>query len=336
MNYHVFPESQRRDWLSRSTHPILKSVIAQDDALETVTDLCFLALGRADRCLPLSICFIGGPSTGKTFLARALKDVLGTPYAETDASRLKNPDSLIDTMLEAWSKRGIALSPSQVYDSTEVYRMEPMVCFIDEIHGLSRGVQDSFLKALERGDGMLFGKKRVVDCRRVTFVGGTTEWGHLGEAFRTRMRPIQLYPYTAADVEEMVHRRKRWDRGLCARVVHYAGTVPRECRDFCDMLEAAAARQGCGIEGVLVEVARREGIDEWGMRRQRVAILQACRQPVLLRHLAGSTGIPAEDLLKVWLPPMLTAPKGAMPMLQFSGEYQLTAVGRMELEKRGL
>lgn len=338
LKYVVYPEPQRRHWLRRDTHPILKGVIGQNDAVETLTDLAFTSLGREDRCLPISLCLIGGPSTGKTFLAKVLAQVLGIVYVETDASQIKNNDKLIDQVLEAWARRGWVLEPDQVYDTTSVYRIQPSVVFIDEIHGLTRGAQDGLLKATDRADAMLFGRNRILDCNRITWIGATTDWGKLCSAFQSRFRPIHLYPFTSAEVALMLHRIKGWDDGLCRAVVHYAGNVPREVKQFAELLEAASSRSGFAMATMLPEVARREGIDQWGMRRQRLAVLQALKDQdgLLLRHLSGKSGVPQEELLKLWLPSMLAAPPGHQPLLDFDGRYHLTAQGRAELVKRGL
>lgn len=339
IGYYVYPESERRNWLRRDTHPVLQTVIGQNDAVETITDLAFSALGREDYSLPVSLCLIGGPSTGKTFLARTLAGLLGTVYVETDSSQIKNNDKLIDLILERWAIRGFVLEPDQVYETTEVYRLHSTIVFIDEIHGLSRATQDGLLKATERSDCMLFGKNRVVDCHKVTWIGATTDWGKLAAPFRTRMRPIQLYPYTFDEVVIILHRQKRWDMELCRRVVYFAGTVPREVKQFAELLDAASLRSGNSISSVLLEVARREGIDQWGMRSQRLSVLVALKgqeRGLLLRHLSGKTGIPQDDLLKEWLPSMLVAPRGQEALLEFDGRYHLTQRGIQELKKRGI
>ncbi|MCY4057790.1 MAG: hypothetical protein OXG44_07300, partial [Gammaproteobacteria bacterium] len=83
----------------------------------------------------------------------------------------------------------------------------PMLGFIDEVHQLTRRVQDTLLPVLEADDRVLRGSKAIIDARDVSFVIATTDWGKLREAFRSRVRDVTLEAYNTAEVAQMLRHR---------------------------------------------------------------------------------------------------------------------------------
>jgi Holliday junction resolvasome RuvABC ATP-dependent DNA helicase subunit len=161
---------------------------------------------------------------------------------------------------------------------------------------------------------MLFCKGYVLDCRRVFWVGATTDWGKLIPAFRTRFRRIDLVPPTFDQVVQMVEGVMSWDKATCRQVVKFGGLVPRETFAFARAVKDAAERGGLSVAQGIAEVAQREQIDAHGMRVQRLRVLLALKAAgddgCLLRTLVMASGCQQEELLGHWLPSMLVAPPG--------------------------
>ena len=338
-DFPVYGEKMRRFMVDRriNAHCALARVIGQERAVELVADACYSGFERPDHFVEKSLIFVGGASTGKTHLATAMADTLDVVRVITEAQQIKNADNLAHLVLEAWARYMVPLEPAEEYGKTKLYRPDTTLIFIDEIHGLTDDAQTGLLKATERSDGMLFGKNRVIDLRKAIWIGATTNWGKLLPAFQTRFVRVQLFPYHAHEVAQIVHKKKRWEMRLCERIVFFGGLVPRETFQFAGLVEDAAKRRGQTMLEVVEEVAAREGIDKFGMRIQRLMILRALQgkeDGMLLRHLVGATGLDSDELLDYWLPAMLIAPPGEKPLVAYDKKYFITERGEEELRKR--
>lgn len=342
MKFGVMPEESRRKFVDRRINnwsPFSK-IIGQDSAVDALADLCFKGLGNDEHCVSESVVLVGPPSTGKTTIVKVMAEVLNITAVITDATQLRNADSVIDAILMGWSKVGVMLKADWDRDGVKMMSVPSTIILVDEIHALTRQAQDGLLKATERSDGMLFGSGYVLDCRKVFWVGATTDWGKLCPAFRTRFRRIDLVPPTFDQVVQMVRQVMRFDELTAREVVKFGGTVPRECFAFARAVVDAANRGGISIKSGIDEVARREQIDSYGMRIQRLRILQALKSAgdsgCLLRTLVVASGCLQEELLGYWLPPLLVAPPGESPLVSYDTKYYITSSGLAELAKRGM
>lgn len=315
-------------------------IIGQEDAVDALADLCFKGLCSPEHAVGESIVLVGPPSSGKTTIVKVVANqVLNIVSALLDGTQISKPDHVIDGILTAWAKSGRYLQPIDIGDVQKIV-LPSMVVFIDEIHALDRKAQDGLLKATERNDGMLFGKSIVLDCRKVFWIAATTDWGKLCTAFRTRFRRIDLVAPTFEQVVQMVMQQFHYDLVWCVELVKYGGVIPRECFSFVRSVEESARRNNTDIQTAIRFVASREGIDNYGMRVQRLRILtelkKAGKDGCLLRSLVYGTGCQSEDLLNHWLPSMQVAPPGQEPLVLFDGRYYITQTGLQELDKRGL
>jgi Holliday junction resolvasome RuvABC ATP-dependent DNA helicase subunit len=335
-NFNVLPnEEDRRRLVDRRINiwSPFNRIVGNDNAVDALTDLCYQALSNNQHEVAARLMLVGPPSAGKTALALATADVLGIVRVIVDGTQMKTNEQLAQLILEEWAKQRCVL-PSQDYGGTELYLLPSTLIFVDEIHRLPEATQEGLLKATEASDGMLFGKSVVVNCKRVFWIGATTKPGKLEKAFKTRWRRIVVEAPTAEQCAIILQRRTGWELPLCRQVVHYAGRVPREVLAFSEALEAGAARMGVSLAMALPEVAKREGIDKWGMRIQRVKVLQALKgqaDGALLRQIVYATSLDAEELTGDWIPPML-----ADGLITHDSRYYLTAAGSAELVKRGL
>jgi Holliday junction resolvasome RuvABC ATP-dependent DNA helicase subunit len=309
----------------KNSHSLFSLVVGQEEALGAISDLCYKGLvsGKVQE----SIVLCGPPSTGKTMIVKLVAQLLGLPKVLVDGSQLTNVQAMVDAILQANSE----LEPYEIGEGVFMVDLPPTLIFVDEIHALTRKVQDGLLKATERSDGMLMSKSYVVDCRNVFWVGATTDWGKLCPAFRTRLRRINLYAPTHAQMVKMIENRV--PAGLASEVVKFGGMVPRECFAFIRAVKDCADRTGKKFAAAMKEVAERDGIDEYGMRSQSLKILRAIEgageNGSLLRDLVSATNLQKEELLGYWLPPLMTG-----GLIVNDGRYMLTEKGEDELEKR--
>jgi Holliday junction DNA helicase RuvB len=144
----------------------------------------------------------GGPGLGKTTLARIVAAEMGSRLVEVVASNLQSPDEM--------AKHLMRLKPKDVL-------------FIDEIHGLPRGVEEVLYGALEDGripvvqrgyDEMLKGlglggrRQQTIAAASLppfTCIGATTLSGLISDPLRSRfVQVLQLEPYSDAELALIV------------------------------------------------------------------------------------------------------------------------------------
>ena len=117
----------------------------------------------------------------------------------------------------------------------------PMLVFIDEVHQLSVKVQDSLLTVLEPKDRMLRASAETIDAGEVSFMIATTDWGRLREPLRSRVRRIDLKPYSKEEVARMLSIQTR---------------LAFEATDGSFDIDPAAARLGEDSLGAIATAAR--------------------------------------------------------------------------------
>jgi Holliday junction resolvasome RuvABC ATP-dependent DNA helicase subunit len=332
-NFSVLKSPQdRRRLLDRKQNPWspFNNIIGNDNAVDALTDLCYEGFSNNQHEVKAKIMLVGSASSGKTTIANAVAEVLSIVSVIIDGTQLKSNDQLAESILSEWAKQQSVLSAT-TYDDVSVYVLPSTLVFVDEIHALGESVQEGLLKATESNDGMLFGKKYVLDCRSVFWIGATTKPGKLEKAFKTRWRRIMVDTPTPEQTAQIIHRKTKWDIGLCRKIVFYGGSIPREAMGFAESVRMCASRKGCALGDVILEVAKREGIDDFGMRVQRLNILKALKDgELLLRQLAFATQLDAEELVNDWIPPMMVA-----GWVQHDSKYYITPSGLSELRKRG-
>ncbi len=176
--------------------------IGQDRPKKVLEILC-RAAKKKGTCVP-HVLLSGPPGLGKTTLARIVAGEMGSRLVEVVASNLQATDQM--------AKHLTKLKPNDVL-------------FIDEIHGLPRGVEEVLYAALEDGripivqagyDDLMKslgigggGKTQpttaMVDLPPFTCVGATTLSGLVSDPLRSRfVQILQLEPYGDAELQTIV------------------------------------------------------------------------------------------------------------------------------------
>jgi Holliday junction DNA helicase RuvB len=244
--------------------------------------------------------FAGPPGLGKTTLAGIVAAEMGAEIHITSGPALERGGDLASIL-------------SQLDEGD--------VLFIDEIHRLSRAVEEVLYPAIEDFQlDIVLGKGPAarsirMDVPRFTLVGATTRTGLITGPLRDRFGLVaRLDYYEPDDLESIVGRAAgildvRADADGCSEIARRARGTPRianrllrRVRDFAEVrgtgvVDADAARAGLAVFGV----------DERGLDKVDRALLRALYErfgggPVGLSTLAISVAEPTETVEDVYEP----------------------------------
>ncbi len=250
---------------------------------ELVENLRVAITAARKRNEPLEhVLFHGPPGLGKTTLAHIISAEMDANIHTTSGPALERPGDLM----------GI-LTNLEVGD----------VLFIDEIHRLSRTVEEFLYSAMEDfvvsfvvGKGT-FAKTIRVPLRRFTLIGATTRSGMLTAPLRERFGLFyHLEFYTDEELAEVVRRSARileipTDQGAADEVARRSRGTPRIANRLLRRVRDYAEVKGNGT--VDVEVAEtaltRERVDTLGLNRLDRRYLEA----ILTNYEGGPVGIEA-------------------------------------------
>lgn len=189
-------------YLKIPIYKVFEGFIGNEGIIEQITRLLRYAEFKGENRLP-NIGFFGPKSTGKTDLAHRISRALGVPTLVLSKSTLNSEESFFKEV----SKEISDFSGNQVI-------APPMVIFIDEVHVLSRKIQDSLLTALERDDRCFRCKLGDINTRNVTFIVATTDPGKLAEPFISRLSVFWLEPYNVRQIVEILKWRRKHDDNI--------------------------------------------------------------------------------------------------------------------------
>jgi Holliday junction DNA helicase RuvB len=228
------------------------------------------------------VLFYGPPGLGKTTLAGLIARELGANFRPTSGPTLEKPKDLV----------GILTS----LEKGEVF-------FVDEIHRLSRVVEEFLYPAMEDFqidfvvDRGAYAKTLKLPLRRFTLVGATTRAGMLTAPLRERFGIVHhLDYYTAAELEQIVQRSAsvlgvpidgEASRTIATRsrgTPRVANRLLRRIRDF-----AEVRADGRITADIANQALQREGVDELGLDRLDRAFLRT----IVEQYRGGPAGIAA-------------------------------------------
>jgi holliday junction DNA helicase RuvB len=244
--------------------------------------------------------FAGPPGLGKTTLAGIVAGEMGAGLHITSGPALERGGDLASIL-------------SQLAEGD--------VLFIDEIHRLSRAVEEVLYPAIEDFQlDIVLGKGPAarsirMDVPRFTLVGATTRTGLITGPLRDRFGLVaRLDYYEASDLEAIVHRAAGIlevpvDDGGCREIARRARGTPRianrllrRVRDYAEVRAGGVVDEAAAHAGLRVF-----GVDERGLDKVDRALLSAlCERfsggPVGLSTLAISVAEPTETVEDVYEP----------------------------------
>jgi Holliday junction resolvasome RuvABC ATP-dependent DNA helicase subunit len=293
-------------------HPVFNGFVGNRAAVEALS-IQLRYVEQTHARVIRSVGLFGPKSTGKTELSRRLAGALGVPYLPLSETGLGDIDQLADRMQERAREAGTPMTVVDRQGGQAVLLSPPMLVFIDEVHQLNARVQDTLLPVLEADDRMLRGSRIIIDARDVSFVIATTDWGKLREPFRSRVRAIELEPYSAEQVAQMLRFRieaasaedgngvgidpavaQLGDDALVA-IATAARAVPRVALDLLREIGMALRIRICGgtADAVWAHLQRMVPCDRQGLTRRDRKYLRivAKRGPIGLDNIAIELGV---------------------------------------------
>jgi len=205
-----------------------------------------------------SLGLFGPKSTGKTELARRIATGLEVPFLSLSETSLGSVDTLAERMQKRAQEAGTPMRSIGTEGGLRVFESPPLLVFIDEVHQLTRGVQDSLLPVLEPDDRRLRGSHVIIDASAVTFVMATTDPGRLREAFRSRVREVNLAPYTVREVSLILREKilRIGESGASAQIDRVATDLSAEALEAVATAARAIPRRAIALLGEVSKAIR--------------------------------------------------------------------------------
>ena len=302
--------------------------IGQEKPKRVLEILC-RAAKRKGTCPP-HVLLSGGPGLGKTTLARIVSHEMGSRLVEVVASNLQATDQMVKHLTK--------LKPKDVL-------------FIDEIHGLPRGVEEVLYAALEDGRipvmqsgyddlmkslGIGGGKGQpttaMVDLPPFTCIGATTLSGLVSDPLRSRfVQVLQLEPYSDAELQTIVMNAAKAMKFDISPVVALeiamrsratARTAIGNLRWFAEYCEGTGSEPDLPAIGEAFELKEVDANGLTKLDRAYLAILVEAGTPLGVSTLAASVGENEDSLLQA-----------VEPFLIRKGFVHKTARGRVATRK---
>lgn len=236
------------------------------------------------------ILLTGQPGLGKTTLARSVAKELGYKFTEVNSAYTGSGN-------EAKIKLIVALEDLKEND----------IIFIDEIHNLSKSMQEMLYTAMEDhyiSYGDLFGSKKMLP--NFTFIGSTTDIAGLTTAMQSRFRHIlYLREYTNQEVAEIIRGESRsidadhlsqYCRGNPRHTKNHVDWVLR----YCQVKSLKPDKDGIG------EAMRAKGIHKYGLTNNDLNYINILKRKRLMgvRNISHTLNI-EEKTVKTTIEPYL-------------------------------
>lgn len=337
------PSLKECRWLcdATNTDSPFHRMVGQDAAKRKLGRAAVHALMRYDhRCREIAWLLTGPSSVGKTTLAKLFAEILDLPFVEINPKSISSVADVFDQIAETLAnwKIPVPLSPHKRPNN---YILPPCIIFVDEVHALKESVQHGLLKAVENKDSMLQVETgQTLDTFNACWMIATTDSGDLFDAFDNRFCEINLKPYTKAEIAQIVHKNfSDWTIEQCEIIAHYQSRVPRKALEFAREVNMEKEQGNrSSFKKVAAEIAKENGIDEYGMSDRHLKILKLLSEaPVSKDRLALCLNVKTRELERRIMPPLLTETEDmpALVTVTRSG-YTLTRDGADELKKRGI
>jgi Holliday junction DNA helicase RuvB len=290
--------------LNLSLRPsILTEFIGQADLVSNLRVSLTAARQRGESLEHVLLC--GPPGLGKTCLATIIAHEMGTKITATSGPAIERAGDLI----------GILTNLEQ-----------GDVLFIDEIHRLSKVVEEFLYPAMENCqidfvvDKGPYARTIKFNLKRFTLVGATTRSGLLGAPLRSRFGIVHHFDfYRQEDLAQIIRR----SAGLLGIAVEEAGALEiarrargtprvanrllRRVRDYAQVKEAGPITRAIADEALRSLGIDTEGLDEMDRKVLRAILEVYNGGPVGIETLAATLSEEPDTIMDTIEPFLLKA-----------------------------
>lgn len=338
--FEVFDAERAKKYLSRENlNCPLSKFIGNDLAVKKLQAVALNALQhRHHYCADIAWALFGPASSGKTTLAKLFAETLALPFVEISPKGVKTLDDIVEEISKVCTEKKIPLTP----DSDGDYLLPMMVVFIDEIHALNKSIIQGLLKATEYDDCVMITETgKTLLTENVCWIIATTDEGRLFDAFRTRFNNLYLNYLTKEEIAQVIKQRNPdFLLEVCELIAHYNPRSPRKALEFARYMKLLKGMENplTTWEEIAEEVAKDEGIDEFGMSRTNLRILKALSQgPIPKNRMPYTVGSKLEEVENFVMPFLLTESEEQPALVTVTrAGYTITKAGLAELDKRGI
>ena len=291
-------EQPSDDWQYSLRPRKLNEYIGQEEAKENLSVFIRAALKRGEALD--HVLLYGPPGLGKTTLAAIIANELGVNFRVTSGPAIENSRTLAE-ILTNLEKRD--------------------VLFIDEIHRLSRSIEEVLYSAMEdfaldiiigKGPGA---RSIRLDIAPFTLVGATTRWGALAAPLRDRFGvPLRLEYYRPEALKQIIKRAAEIleipieDAGALEIARRSRGTprvanrLLKRVRDFAQVKGDGVITEKLADEALVRLEVDNAGLDRMDRRMLATMIKKFAGGPVGLETLAASISEETDTIADVYEP----------------------------------
>lgn len=291
-------EQPADDWQYSLRPRKLREYIGQEKAKENLSVFIKAALERGEALD--HVLLYGPPGLGKTTLAAIIANELGVNFRVTSGPAIENSRTLAE-ILTNLEKRD--------------------VLFIDEIHRLSRSIEEVLYSAMEdfaldiiigKGPGA---RSIRLDIAPFTLVGATTRWGALAAPLRDRFGvPLRLEYYRPEALKEIIKRAAeiltiRIEDAGATEIARRSRGTPRvanrllkRVRDFAQVKGDGVITEKLADEALVRLEVDNAGLDRMDRRMLTTMIKKFAGGPVGLETLAAAISEETDTITDVYEP----------------------------------
>ena len=291
-------EQPADDWQYSLRPRKLREYIGQEKAKENLSVFIKAALERGEALD--HVLLYGPPGLGKTTLAAIIANELGVNFRVTSGPAIENSRTLAE-ILTNLEKRD--------------------VLFIDEIHRLSRSIEEVLYSAMEdfaldiiigKGPGA---RSIRLDIAPFTLVGATTRWGALAAPLRDRFGvPLRLEYYRPEALREIIKRaaeilKIRIEDAGATEIARRSRGTPRvanrllkRVRDFAQVKGDGVITEKLADEALVRLEVDNAGLDRMDRRMLTTMIKKFAGGPVGLETLAAAISEETDTITDVYEP----------------------------------
>lgn len=268
---------------------MLDNIVGQHEVKERLT---ILIESSRNGTLP-HILLTGAPGLGKSSIARSISNEMGYKFTEVNSAYTGGGS-------EAKIKMMIALEDLKEND----------IIFIDEIHNLSKNMQEMLYTAVEDSYinyGDLFGSKKLLPP--FTLIGATTDLAGLTPAMQSRFKHvIYLREYNTNEIEQIIAAESAKQKEVVNKsLAKYCRGNPRQTKNHLDwVIRYCKVKKILADENGVKQAMEAKNIYKYGMTQNDLNYISLLKKKKIMgvRNISHTLNI-EEKTVKNTIEPYL-------------------------------